>query len=255
MFKIAYQQATYISHQPSTSISNQQIVEIQNLYHSPELATEKKKLIEKFVKQLATVLSHDSSQATTSASTRQISQNASSIDEANTTALTDALFSKIIAQFPTSIVASQELARLFSDIMPQLKSGRVESSCSIKFSFDFQLERDLDRLFKTFVWNSATYSESIKHIKPPKDEKDSIANTFAVFKKNPGLFFATIAIAVKYLGFNPSASQEYINYITTQSRESLTQLWKANPGLISGALTTLIGLMTPKIYNDGFEHA
>ena len=48
-----------------------------------------------------------------------------------------------------------------------------------------------------------------------------------------------MAIAAKYLGFNPSASKEFGDYVSDRSLDNLSKLWKANPGFIAGGLMAL----------------
>ena len=100
-------------------------------------------------------------------------------------------------------------------------------------SLEFVLEWGL----RSLIWNPA--AEVSKHLAPAKSEEDSIANTLAVFRENPGLLFAVAAIGAKYFAFNPSASQEYNAYLQDRYPSHLTALWKANPGLIGGALMSL----------------
>ena len=100
-------------------------------------------------------------------------------------------------------------------------------------SLEFVLEWGL----RSLIWNPA--ADVAKHLIPAKSEEDSIANTFAVFKENPGLLFAVAAIGSKYFAFNPSASAEYRAYLHDRSPAHFAALWKANPGLISGALMSL----------------
>ena len=98
-------------------------------------------------------------------------------------------------------------------------------------------EFGLEKLFTALIWNPS--AEVQRHLAPAKSEEDSISNTFAVFKENPGLLFAVAAIGAKYFGFNPSVSQEYRQYLADRSPSHFAALWRANPGLIGGALMSM----------------
>ena len=90
---------------------------------------------------------------------------------------------------------------------------------------------------RSLIWNPSV--DTWEQLMVPQTDEHSQKNAFSIFKQNPGLLFACSLLAVKYLGINLAARNEYAEYLDNRSPENFSKLWQANPGLLGGALMSL----------------